>query len=215
MINKIQALFDAIKQLAILIQFKEQNGFIVDGRGLWGQIEELTQKIDQSFGTYTSLELEEFCKKVKSVDEKFHLSIDEMNPKSNHFLLQLCNIPYKKSKGDIYLNRVLQLGLNAGQLFVFYKMGNLNQEIKEVINDNIFDIDFYLNTIQITAINDQITDEKFDQLMNKINELDNQLTEGSQYFKKYMKYKLKYFEEIQKKQSDDVLENVKVSRYMR
>jgi hypothetical protein len=138
-----------------------------------------------------------------------------MTPKSNHFLLQLCNIPYKKSNKHIYLNRILQLGLNTGQLFVFYKMGNLNQEIKEVISDDIFDINFYLNTIQITAINDQITDEKFDQLMNKINELDNQLTEGSQYFKKYMKYKLKFFEEIQKKQSNDVLENVKVSRYMR
>lgn len=197
MINKIRTLFQAIFELAVIIQFKEQNSYPVDGRGVWKQIEELVEKITQSFGKYTSLDLENFCKKVKAVDDELHLSVDEMNPKSNHFLLQLCNLPYKKSGGEILLNRVMQLALNAGQLYVFYKVGSLNYKIKEVIDPKIFTPEFYLSEQQMTSINEAITDEKFDQLINKLMDLEKELTGDSKYFKKYMKYKLKYLDELQ------------------
>ena len=89
---------------------------------------------------------------------RFGMDKSEFNPKSNHFFCQLMNLVDKKSNFEIKLNKIMQLGFNAGQLSVFLERNTLPVDRKDIITDfiernNMIDLDTYVNTETQAIIN--------------------------------------------------------------
>jgi len=59
---------------------------------------------------------------------QFQMDKSEFDPKSNHFFCQLMNLVDKKSNFEIKINKIMQLGFNAGQLSVFLERLTLPQD---------------------------------------------------------------------------------------
>jgi len=112
---------------------------------------------------------------------------DEMNPKSNHFFCQLKNLVVKKSNYNIQINRVMQLGYNAGQLSIFIERNTLpddrKAEITQLVREyNMLDLNTY-----VSLQNQNIINSKF------LGSL--KMTGGNDiYYSKYLKYKSKYMQ---------------------
>jgi hypothetical protein len=107
---------------------------------------------------------------------------NEFNPKSNHFLLQLRNLVKAKSNFIIKVNRILQLGFNAGQLSIFIEKNTLPEDRLKIIS-KLFN-KYKLNKLEtyVSQENQEIIDKELPQ------------SGGYDYKQKYLKYKQKYLE---------------------
>lgn len=167
------------------VQIRTHDGEEVDGKEVWQKLEEKVKKIEISEIKYND-SLNEIYKKIDEIDEKFLMTKNEFNPKSNHFLLQLKNLVVSKSNFIIKINRVLQLGYNAGQLSIFIEKNTLPEDraeiVKEVFNKyKLNDLETYVSLNKQDDINKQLKEIKQDG-----GNLD--------YKQKYLKYKQKYIQ---------------------
>ncbi len=192
--SNIQNLFNEALIAGREVQTKEHQGEIVDGKQIWNKLEEKTGELKNKNLTYDSgenikynQELVSIYRKMDEIINEFKMCGDnEFNPKSNHFFCQLKNLVDAKSKFNIQLNRVMQLGFNAGQLGVYIDMNTLQadrmQQIKEFVNKyKMFELDTYIDSDTQKIIN-----KKY---------LKSELSGGSysiNYYQKFYKYKSKY-----------------------
>jgi hypothetical protein len=159
---------------------------VIDGRAVWGELEKeaiaLTEKnpeITKEMFKYNE-SLNDIYDSMDVIIREFHMDKNEFNPISNHFFMQLQNLVKGKSHFIIQLNRVMQLGYNAGQLSVFLERNTLPADrlevIRKFVNDhNMLNLDTYVSP-------------EIQEIINRI--LNNKLDGG--YYFKYMKYKNKY-----------------------
>jgi len=98
---------------------------VIDGKAVWSELEKeaiaLTEKnpeITKEMLRYNE-SLNDIYDRMDVIIKEFNMDSTEFNPISNHFFMQLQNLVKKKSDFIIQLNRVMQLGYNAGQLSVF------------------------------------------------------------------------------------------------
>jgi hypothetical protein len=185
------------------VQNKEHNGEAVDGRAIWGQIENDISRLglkdinltdNESKELKYNMELNPIYTEMDRIIRHFRMSEFEFDPKSNHFFTQLKNLVQSKSNFNIQLNRVAQLGFNAGQLSVFIEKKTLNPDRLETItnffkDNRLFDLNTYISPriqsiINIKYFSGPISAEskKFEQYGGNI------------YHVKYLKYKTKYLE---------------------
>ena len=97
---------------------------------------------------------------MKRIIVHFGMDISEFDPKSNHFFCQLMNLVDKKSAFQIKLNKIMQLGFNAGQLSVFLERNTLPADRSDIISDfvernNMLDLNTYVNAETQEIINSQ------------------------------------------------------------
>ena len=119
---------------------------------------------------------------------KYNMDENEMDPISNHFFSQLKNLVERKSQFIIHLNRVAQLGFNAGQLSIFIQENTLpedrREEIKKFVEANrMFDFDTYISKENQKIINKYL-EKNLAQHGGNYNQND--------YYHNYIKYKTKY-----------------------
>jgi len=152
-----QILFDIGFRTGVNVQFKEHSGQSVNGQEEWNILEDKTGRLknqvllhDQNILQYNS-SLKPIYEMMKVYIEKFKMDdANEFTPKSNHFFCQLMNLVDKKSGFEIKLNKIMQIGFNAGQLSVFLEKNTLsadrNEEIKKFIEtNNMLDLDTYVS----------------------------------------------------------------------
>ena len=150
-------LYDISFRTGVQVQLKEQSGESVNGQTEWNKLEEKTGELknqvlldDGVILRYNS-SLKPIYEMMKVYIEKFKMDgANEFNPKSNHFFCQLMNLVDKKSNFEIKLNKIMQIGFNAGQLYVFLERNTLpfdrNNEIKQFIEtNNMLDLDTYVS----------------------------------------------------------------------
>jgi hypothetical protein len=159
---------------------------VIDGKAVWSELEKeaiaLTEKnpeITKEMLRYNE-SLNDIYDRMDVIIKEFNMDSTEFNPISNHFFMQLQNLVKKKSDFIIQLNRVMQLGYNAGQLSVFLERNTLPADRLEVIRkfvneNNMLNLDTYVSP-------------EIQEIVNRI--LNNKLDGG--YYFKYMKYKNKY-----------------------
>ena len=111
---------------------------------------------------------------------------NEYNPTSNHFLLQLKNLVVSKSNFIIKINRILQLGYNAGQLSIFIEKNTLPEDRAEIIK-KVFD-EYKLNNLETYVSSDK--QEDINKQMKELKQEGGNLD----YKQKYLKYKQKYIQ---------------------
>lgn len=140
------------------VQIKEHSGEEVDGRAIWNELENTTKELkDVVLLTLDSSHTLEYNESLKSIYEemkriivRFGMDASEFDPKSNHFFCQLMNLVDKKSAFQIKLNKIMQLGFNAGQLSVFIERNTLPDDRRSNITDFILankmlDLDTYVD----------------------------------------------------------------------
>ncbi len=188
---EIKKLFEEAYLAGREVQTKEHKGETIDGKQVWQKLEEKTGSLKNQNLTNTNGEniryngeLENIYVKMDVIIQDFAMDANEFNPKSNHFFSQLKNLVVAKSGFNIQLNRVMQLGFNAGQLSVFIENNTLPEDRQEQITKfvekyKMLDLDTYVNKPNQTIIN-----KKY---------LETELSGGSGNYKaKYLKYKAKY-----------------------
>jgi len=171
------------------VQEVEHSGKEIDGRAIWQELEKTVEKLNISEMKYND-SLEKVYKKIDKIDKQFNMSNNETNPKSNHFLLQLRNLVKKKSNFIIKINRILQLGFNAGQLSIYIEKNTLPidraKKIKKLFKKYKLDkLETYVDLQKQKQINEQINE----QINTQINQ-----NGGYNYYQKYLKYKNKYLQ---------------------
>lgn len=131
--NNIQRMFNSVIKKAYQVQEKEHAGEKIDGREVWQTIEkEIIHHIPA--GLLYNDSLKPIYGVMNELIEKYHLD-DKKKP--DHFLLQLKNLVVAKSEWNIYLNRVLQIAYNIGQLCYFIlKTDKIPADIIKFFNDN-------------------------------------------------------------------------------
>ena len=136
------------------VQMKEQSGIEVDGRAIWNELEITTKglkdvvllTVDSSQILEYNLSLKPIYEEMKRIIVHFGMDISEFDPKSNHFFCQLMNLVDKKSAFQIKLNKIMQLGFNAGQLSMFIERNTLHADITEfILKNNMLDLDTYVD----------------------------------------------------------------------
>ena len=111
------------------VQIREQSGEEVDGRAIWNELEITTKGLKDITITHIgqilqyNTSLKPIYSEMKDIIIEFGMDKSEFNPKSNHFFCQLMNLVDKKSNFEIKLNKIMQLGFNAGQLSIFLERG--------------------------------------------------------------------------------------------
>jgi len=181
--SKLKKLFRNVYDTARDVQIKDQNKEDVDGRAVWNQIEESVKGIDIEGLEYRE-ELKPIYEKMDLVIDKYKMRDSEMEPKSNHFFMQLKNLVDKKSNFQIKINRVLQIAYNIGQLSIFIERDKLEQDIVDFVEEhNLLDLDTY-----ISLENQQIISERY------LRDFNIDMKGGSYYYSKYLKYKTKYLQ---------------------
>ena len=187
------------------VQKLEHKHESVDGRAVWGKIEnglgslkdaKLTDEEGHNLKYNSSLN--EIYEEMDVIINKFGMNLSEFCPKSNHFFTQLKNIVKAKSDFNIQLNRIAQLGFNAGQLSVFIKNNTLCEDRKKMVSDfvekyNMLDLDAYVSQDLQATINKKYLDgTEFD--LTKVESDSDEGQKGGTvlYYGKYMKYKAKY-----------------------
>jgi hypothetical protein len=100
---------------------------------------------------------------MKEIIKKFDMESNELNPKSNHFFMQLMNLVLKKSLPEnsynTYLNRILQIAFNAGQLQVFIKNKKIDNEISDFVKKyKLLNLSTYINSY---------TQNEIDEILNQ------------------------------------------------
>jgi len=174
------------------VQVRTHDGSDVDGKAVWQKLEEKVKDIQISEMKYND-SLNKIYEKINEIDKKFLMTENEFNPKSNHFLLQLRNLVVSKSNFIIKINRILQLGFNAGQLSIFIEKNTLPEDRAEIIK-KIFD-KYKLNELET-----YVSTDKQEEINKQINKQINEKQEGGNVnynvnFKhKYLKYKIKYLQ---------------------
>lgn len=139
------------------VQIREQAGEKVDGRAIWNDLENETTNLkdvvlssaDGQILEYNS-SLKPIYKEMNSIIVRFGMETSEFNPKSNHFFCQLMNLVDKKSAFQIKLNKIMQLGFNAGQLSVFIENNALPVDRRDtimefILKNNMFQLDTYVS----------------------------------------------------------------------
>ena len=189
--ENIETLFRQAFEAGRTVQKKEHTGEVVDGRAVWGELEKkigdlkdknLTDESDKNLKYNSSLN--DIYEEMDVIIDKYGMDKSEFDPKSNHFFCQLKNLVKAKSNFNIQLNRVMQLGFNAGQLSIFIKKGTLPEdrrdEIATVVEKyNMSDLNTY-----VSSENQEIINSKY--LSGKLE------GGGDIYYAKYLKYKNKY-----------------------
>lgn len=140
------------------VQMKEQSGEEIDGRAIWNELESTTKELkdvvlftgDDSHTLQYNESLKPIYKEMKRIIVCFGMDVSEFDPKSNHFFCQLMNLVDKKSAFQIKLNKIMQLGFNAGQLSVFIERNTLPDDRRSTITDFILrnkmlDLDTYVD----------------------------------------------------------------------
>lgn len=148
------------------VQIREQSGEEVDGRAIWNELESTTKElkdvillsIDGSQTLQYNESLKPIYEEMKSIIARFGMDTSEFEPKSNHFFCQLMNLVDKKSTFQIKLNKIMQLGFNAGQLSVFIERNTLPDDRRSIITDfilknNMLDLDTYVDSETQEIIN--------------------------------------------------------------
>jgi len=139
------------------IQQNEHAGISMNGQMEWNKLEDKTGGLknvvlhneDNTLKYNNSLK--PIYEMMKVFIEKYRMDGEnEFSPKSNHFFCQLMNLVDKKSNFEIKLNKIMQIGFNAGQLSVFLDRNTLPSDrlyqIKEFINSNkMLDLETYVN----------------------------------------------------------------------
>jgi len=154
-------------RLGVEVQLKEHSGISVNGQVEWNKLEDKIGELknvillnDIDILEYNS-SLRPIYEMMKVYIEKFKMDgPNEFNPKSNHFFCQLMNLVDKKSNFEIKLNKIMQIGFNAGQLSVFLERNTLSldriDEIKDFIQINkMLNLDTYVNQDTQYIINEK------------------------------------------------------------
>jgi len=140
------------------VQIKEHSGKEVDGRAIWNELENTTKELkdmilltlDSSHTLKYNESLKPIYEEMKRIITRFGMDTSEFDPKSNHFFCQLMNLVDKKSAFQIKLNKIMQLGFNAGQLSIFIEKNTLPDDRRYTITDFIqtnkmLDLDTYVD----------------------------------------------------------------------
>lgn len=162
----VQKLYEKAFYAGREVQMREQSGEEVDGRAIWNELEITTKGLKDQVLTYdeqilkynTSLKL--IYNEMKDIIIEFGMDKSEFNPKSNHFFCQLMNLVDKKSNFEIKLNKIMQLGFNAGQLSVFLDRNTLPIDRSNIITEfiernNMLDLNTYVSIETQQIINSQ------------------------------------------------------------
>jgi hypothetical protein len=140
------------------VQIKEHSGEEVDGRAIWNELENETKELkdvvlltlDSSHILQYNESLKPIYEEMKRIIARFGMDISEFDPKSNHFFCQLMNLVDKKSAFQIKLNKIMQLGFNAGQLSVFIERNTLPDDRRSnitefILRNKMLDLDTYVD----------------------------------------------------------------------
>ena len=160
----VQQLYENAFNSGRKVQMKEQSGEEVDGKAVWNELESTTKGLkDQPLTNADqvlqyNLSLKPIYREMNDIIVAFGMDKSEFNPKSNHFFCQLMNLVDTKSHFKIKLNKIMQLGFNAGQLSVFLERNTLPTDRSDIISDfiernNMLDLDTYVNTETQEIIN--------------------------------------------------------------
>jgi hypothetical protein len=152
----VQKLYEKAFHAGRHVQIREQSGEEVDGRAIWNELEITTKALKDQVLTHDAqiLEYNPTLKPTYSVMNniilEFGMDKSEFNPKSNHFFCQLMNLVDKKSNFEIKLNKIMQLGFNAGQLSIFLEKNTLPADRSVIITDfiernNMLDLETYVS----------------------------------------------------------------------
>jgi hypothetical protein len=192
--NKIKQLYKFVFDKAREVQHKTLSGEQIDGKAVWNSIEVKIKDIKLDINLEYNHSLYELYEKMDKIIEKYDLASNEFNPITNHFFLQLKNLVKTKSNFIIYINRVLQIAYNAGQLSVLLENNKLNDDIKQfTLQNNMLDLDTYVSTDNQNIINMKIHDHIISDVIADSNA--NSIQKGGNLYKlKYLKYKQKYLE---------------------
>jgi hypothetical protein len=201
--SNLKLWFDKAFKKGKSVQKQEHKGKKVDGRAIWAKIENklITLKDknltdDSSSNLKYNSTLDSLYDIMDVIIEKFGMDKSEFCPKSNHFFMQLKNLVKVKSDFNIQVNRVAQLGFNAGQLSVFIKKETLCEDRRKLIVDlvdkyNMFNINTYVTPTMQSIINTKYLDGTDLDLREK--DRDEHIQKGGDlHYVKYMKYKSKY-----------------------
>jgi hypothetical protein len=205
--SNLQLWFNKAFEAGKSVQKREHKGETVDGRAVWGEIESKISDLkdknltnDSGVNLMYNSELNDLYDEMDVIIKNFDMDESEFNPKSNHFFMQLKNLVKGKSNFVIQLNRVAQLGFNAGQLSIFLKKGTLGEDrremIKKLVKDNkMLELDTYVSPDVQSTINRKYLDgTKFDLTKGVGGGIRAGISVGGGdiYYVKYMKYKSKY-----------------------
>ena len=181
--NKIKQLYKFVFDKAREVQHKTLRDEQIDGKAVWNSIEVKIKDIKLDMNLKYNDSLYELYEKMDKIIEKYDLASNEFNPITNHYFLQLKNLVKTKSNFIIYINRVLQIAYNAGQLSVLLENNKLNDDIKQfTLQNNMLDLDTYVSTDNQNIINMVIHDHIMSDVIQK---------GGNSYKQKYLKYKTK------------------------
>ncbi len=208
--TSVLELFNDGFKLGVSVQTREHNKEIVDGKKEWNQLEEKTGELKDknlvgpngSNIKYND-QLNQIYERMDQIISKFEMDKNEFNPKSNHFFCQLKNLVKAKSNFNVQLNRVMQLGFNAGQLSVYINKNTLledrRDEIKKFVEKyKMFDLETYINKDTQKIINEQYfkselkggSDKYYEKYLKYANSKGISLEQV--FYKKYLLYKSKY-----------------------
>ena len=160
----IKSLFDEAFEAGKNVQIKEHASENVDGKLVWNLLEaktgDLKNKIliNKSENIKYNQSLENIYCEMDKIIVKYKMNESEFLPISNHFFCQLKNLVKSKSNFNIQLNRVMQLGFNAGQLSVFIENKTLLEDRYNEISNFIkkykmLELDTYVDIIKQSIIN--------------------------------------------------------------
>ena len=86
------------------VQIREHNKEEVDGRAIWGAVENEIKDINlKELNLHYNSALKEIYEEMNKIISKYDMDKNEMNPKSNHFFSQLKNLVDRKSNFIIEL----------------------------------------------------------------------------------------------------------------
>jgi hypothetical protein len=160
----VKKLYENAFRIGRDVQIKEQTGQHVDGRDIWNTLERTTKELkdltltnDGEILQYNST-LKPIYLEMNTLIIAFGMDKSEFIPKSNHFFCQLMNLVDKKSNFEIKLNKIMQIGFNAGQLSVFIENNTLPYDQIGIISNFITKnkmliLDTYVNSITQEIIN--------------------------------------------------------------
>ncbi len=202
----IKELYDLAYNTGNKIQEIEQSGKTIDGREIWRLMESKVKDINLSQILYNSC-MNKIYDNMNEIILKYNMNCNELDPKYNHFFMQLKNLVKTKSNFIIEINRIMQLGYNAGQLNVFlenidkkdYKNKEALIEIKKFVEENeLKELDTYVSVTKQKNINIKIKDINIETLKSEIKDeikktISSQIG-GNNYKHKYIKYKQKYLQ---------------------
>lgn len=162
----VKKLYENAFRIGREVQIKEQTGQDIDGRDTWNTLERTTRELkDLSLTNDAEILQYNFTLKpiyleMNTLIIAFEMDKSEFNPKSNHFFCQLMNLVDKKSNFEIKLNKIMQIGFNAGQLSVFIENNTLPYEQINIISNFITEnkmliLDTYVNSKTQEIINNK------------------------------------------------------------